>query len=85
MDFAKKLGERGEQALVIAEIQTKGRGRMGREWISPKGGIWMSLVFKPPYSFKEIFILTYLSALAVIFSIEKIFFSVKKIKIKAKK
>ncbi len=72
MDFAKKLGERGEQALVIAEIQTKGRGRMGREWISPKGGIWMSLVFKPPYSFKEIFILTYLSALAVIFSIEKV-------------
>jgi BirA family transcriptional regulator, biotin operon repressor / biotin---[acetyl-CoA-carboxylase] ligase len=33
--------------LVVAEIQTGGRGRLGRHWGSPKGGLWMSLVLRP--------------------------------------
>lgn len=38
MDIAKDLGEKGEEAIVIAETQTKGRGRMQRTWHSPSGG-----------------------------------------------
>ena len=33
--------------LVISEVQTGGRGRLGRGWGSPTGGIWMSLVLRP--------------------------------------
>ncbi len=33
--------------VVLAEIQTQGRGRLSRPWASPPGGIWMSLVLKP--------------------------------------
>ena len=33
--------------LVISKIQTGGRGRRGRSWGSPAGGIWMSLVLRP--------------------------------------
>jgi len=33
--------------LVVAEIQTGGRGRLGRSWGSPKGGLWISLVLRP--------------------------------------
>lgn len=37
-----------EGALAVAEEQTSGRGRMGRQWHSPKGkGLWFSLVLKP--------------------------------------
>ena len=33
--------------VVIAEAQTAGRGRLGRKWISPEGGIWLSIILKP--------------------------------------
>lgn len=33
--------------VIIAEKQLEGRGRMGREWCSPPGGIWLSVILKP--------------------------------------
>jgi BirA family transcriptional regulator, biotin operon repressor / biotin---[acetyl-CoA-carboxylase] ligase len=35
--------------LVVAGIQTGGRGRLGRRWGSPEGGLWMSLVLRPEF------------------------------------
>jgi len=37
-------------ALLIAETQTQGKGRLGRRWVSPKGGVFMSLILKPRIS-----------------------------------
>ena len=37
-----------EGTVIIAESQTKGRGRLGRKWHSPPGtGIWMSIILNP--------------------------------------
>ena len=33
--------------LVLAGVQEGGRGRLGRRWGSPRGGLWMSLVLRP--------------------------------------
>ncbi len=33
--------------VVVALEQTRGRGRHGRTWHSPRGGLWVSIVFKP--------------------------------------
>jgi BirA family biotin operon repressor/biotin-[acetyl-CoA-carboxylase] ligase len=33
--------------VVLAEVQTEGKGRLSRSWHSPPGGIWMSIVQKP--------------------------------------
>jgi BirA family biotin operon repressor/biotin-[acetyl-CoA-carboxylase] ligase len=40
--------------LVVAEEQTQGRGRQGRRWISPPGGLWVSLVLRDRLSVGEL-------------------------------
>ena len=47
-DTALKLIKRNfsEPTLVVSESQTKGRGRIGKKWISNKGNLFISLFFK---------------------------------------
>jgi len=49
MDEAARLSKEGaaEGSVVVAETQTSGRGRFGRNWVSPGGNILMSVVFRP--------------------------------------
>ena len=50
MERAKREAEAGapEGAVAIAEEQTKGRGRMGRSWISPPGvNLYFTIMLRP--------------------------------------
>lgn len=49
-DVAKGLADDGalEGAAVLALEQTAGRGRLGRLWASPRGGMYLSVVLRPP-------------------------------------
>ena len=51
-DLAKEMAQQGspEWTLVLTESQTQGRGRMGRRWASPKGGLYFSLILRPQIS-----------------------------------
>lgn len=40
----------GEWTVVVADSQTKGRGRSGKVWESPLGGLWFSVILRPPIS-----------------------------------
>ncbi|MEM3699992.1 MAG: biotin--[acetyl-CoA-carboxylase] ligase [Candidatus Bathyarchaeia archaeon] len=66
-DIAKKLANYGayEGAIVIAETQTAGRGRLDRKWFSPKGGLYFSIILKPKIKAKESIKLVFLAGLAV--------------------
>jgi BirA family biotin operon repressor/biotin-[acetyl-CoA-carboxylase] ligase len=48
-DAARALAEEcaAEGTLVVAERQSEGRGRRGRAWLSPAGGLYFSLVLRP--------------------------------------
>lgn len=35
-------------SVVIAETQTGGKGRFGRSWVSPPGGLYLSVLVEPP-------------------------------------
>lgn len=66
-DIAKELLQQGgKEGLVIwADEQTRGRGRMGRRWISAPGNLYFSLVLEPHRLLTEISQLSILAAVAV--------------------
>jgi BirA family biotin operon repressor/biotin-[acetyl-CoA-carboxylase] ligase len=67
-DVVDKLGRDGvkEGVVVFADSQTKGRGRLGRHWISPGGkGLWFSILLRPPLSPQSATQITVAAATAV--------------------
>ncbi|MEK6983244.1 MAG: biotin--[acetyl-CoA-carboxylase] ligase [Nanoarchaeota archaeon] len=71
-DKAKELAKRGlSNVVIVADFQTKGRGRFNRKWHSAKEGLWMSILLKPN-NIENISYLTFAAAIAVVDSIKKI-------------
>jgi len=60
-----------EGIIIIAEKQTGGKGRSGRKWISPKGGIWFSIILHPKFDISNITLFPIASSLALSNAIEK--------------
>ena len=66
--LALEMAEAGAPSgtLVIAETQSKGRGRLGKSWLSPPGsGLYFSLLIRPDLQFAEIPRLTLAAGVAV--------------------
>src|SRR5579859_2335242 len=67
-DIIEKLARDNvkEGVVVFAESQTKGRGRLGRKWISPaRKGLWFSILLRPDLRPQEATQLTVASATAL--------------------
>ena len=63
---ARELAMEGkENVIVLADTQTKGRGRLDRSWSGPSGGIYASLLIRPDLPPSEVPILTMTGAVAV--------------------
>jgi BirA family biotin operon repressor/biotin-[acetyl-CoA-carboxylase] ligase len=57
--------------IVIAEQQKNGRGRLRRKWLSPKGGLWLSVILKPAIPMSKTTLLPFAAALAVCHAIRQ--------------
>lgn len=68
LNLAQKPHENG--SVIIAQRQTKGRGRLNRKWISPKGGIWLSILLRPNFELSKASLLPMLTSLALAMAIE---------------
>jgi BirA family transcriptional regulator, biotin operon repressor / biotin---[acetyl-CoA-carboxylase] ligase len=73
-NFAIKLASKKIEngAMVISEKQTHGRGRLDRKWISPSGGIWLSLILHPKFDVSISTIFPLITSLALAIAIEQI-------------
>ena len=63
----KEMAEQGakEGTVIIAEEQTAGRGRTGKQFYSPKGtGIYISILLRPDIPAEESLFLTTSAAVA---------------------
>jgi BirA family biotin operon repressor/biotin-[acetyl-CoA-carboxylase] ligase len=74
-DVIERLGLDGveEGVVVFAEAQTKGRGRRGRSWVSPRGtGLWFSVLLRPNWPPQAVTRITILSAVALVEALEEV-------------
>lgn len=65
------MDEQFEQGIVIASEQTKGKGRLGRNWASDKhSGLWMSLLLRPRLKPESVSAITLVAAAAMASALE---------------
>jgi len=71
---AKARGKAGaaEGLVIVAESQSAGKGRLGRTWSSPPGGLYLSLLLRPQLTTKELLRMTVYSCVPVAQAIEEV-------------
>lgn len=72
-EVAKRLAHDGapEGAIIIAESQRSGRGRRGKKWLSPSGGVWMTIILRPDIPPSKAPQLTLVTGVAVAETLDK--------------
>ena len=59
-------------SVIISEKQTRARGRSGKAWESPLGGVWLSIVLNPHVEYSKLPLITLATGVAVAKTLEKI-------------
>lgn len=72
--LAKYLSENDIEngSIIISEKQNAARGRSGKSWESPLGGIWLSIILNPNVDSSKIHLITLATGVAVAKSLKRI-------------
>lgn len=70
---AKELARQGAAhgTAVLAARQTAGRGRLGRQFFSPEGGLYLSVILRPQLEPRDLPLMTPMAAVAVCTALEQ--------------
>lgn len=71
VEFAKKGAPEG--TVIVAKTQTNGHGRMNREWVSPLGGLWFSIILKPQVDPRNVAQVTLVTGIAIAKGLRKLY------------
>ncbi len=73
-NFAIQIASNSREngTVVISQKQTRGRGRLSRKWLSPAGGIWLSIVFHPKFDISMSTLFPIAASVALSNTIEKV-------------
>lgn len=71
---AKELARQGAPhgTAVLAKRQTAGRGRLGRAFFSPEGGLYLSVILRPQCPVEDRALMTPMAAVAVCRALERV-------------
>jgi len=71
--LARQLAQKGvkEGTVIIAEMQTAGKGRKDRKWLSPPGGLWFSVILYPSLPPEKGGLMTMTASIAVVDGIKE--------------
>jgi BirA family biotin operon repressor/biotin-[acetyl-CoA-carboxylase] ligase len=72
---AKEQAEKGgkEGTVIISETQAQGHGRLNRPWISPRGGVWLSIILRPEIAPEEAPKITLITSVAVARTLDRLY------------
>lgn len=75
MDTARNLARQGAPHLscVVAEHQSRGRGRLNRQWVSGRGGLWFTLILVPDIPPPMAYLYNFAASLSLSKALENIF------------
>jgi len=66
------MNDIADGSVIISEKQTDARGRSGKAWESPLGGVWLSIVLNPHVDYSKLPLITLATGVAVAKTLEKI-------------
>ena len=61
-----------EGTIIVANVQTSGKGRKNRTWYSPEGGLWFSVILYPDIPPQQGMLITMISSISIAQAIKEI-------------
>jgi BirA family transcriptional regulator, biotin operon repressor / biotin---[acetyl-CoA-carboxylase] ligase len=74
MEVAREMAESGcsDLSVVVAGVQTKGRGRLDRSWLSDEGGLYFTMVTRPNLPPVDGFKVNFMASMALVKTLRRL-------------